>query len=857
MPCVDLERQERKRTEPDTRAENSSGAVRVWALFRVLPVVLSRSVNIVISQWTPPIFRRWIAAGVAAMVVGGVGCRAMREPDPAPSAAVEFRTEKLDALDGAVRDAIQAGKAPGGVLWLERRGAIYAKAYGDRVLVPQPVPMGTDTIFDAASLTKVIATTPSIMLLVERGQIELSAPVARYLPEFAGEGRDTITVRQLLTHTSGLRPGIPGRPAWEGYDRGVELACRQQPTSTPGTRWRYSDINFILLGEIVRRVSGMPLNEFSRREIFEPLGMVDTGFLPGAEKRLRIAPTEVVDGEAFHGVVHDPTSRRMGGVAGHAGLFVTAADLARFARMMLNRGEWNGTRIFAEETVALMTSVQTPPEVPQRRGLGWDIDSPYSSPRGAHFPIGSFGHTGWTGTSIWMDPFSQTFLVFLSNRNHPTEEGSVVQLRRTLATIAAEAVRSFNFVYVPGALSGVSKEEKPSGDGGRTRSEAESESDRESASTAEVLNGIDVLARDEFKPLRGFRVGLITNHTGIDRGRRSTIDLLHAADGVQLAALFSPEHGIRGVLDAKVEDDRDPKTGLTIFSLYGESRKPLPEQLAGLDALVFDIQDIGCRFYTYISTMGLAMEAAAENGLKFFVLDRVNPINGVAIEGPVYRGDSKFIAFHALPIRHGMTVGELAGMFRAERGLDLDLTVIQIEGWRRELWFDETGLPWVNPSPNMRNLTEAMLYPGIGLLETAVSVGRGTDTPFETLGAPFIDDVALSAALNGAGLPGIRFVPVRFTPDASVFRGQECRGLSLILTDRDRCPIVETGIEIARTLRGSYPDQFDLEKYNRLLLDQTTLAAIRDGRPRESIVSSWTKDLFDFRQRRAQYLLYP
>jgi uncharacterized protein YbbC (DUF1343 family) len=295
---------------------------------------------------------------------------------------------------------------------------------------------------------------------------------------------------------------------------------------------------------------------------------------------------------------------------------------------------------------------------------------------------------------------------------------------------------------------------------------------------SKTLTGIDILIRDDFRPLQGRRVGLITNQTGVDRTGISTAERLHRAEGVQLRALFSPEHGLQGKLDAKVDDTQDALTGLPVYSLYGENRTPTAASLEGLDTLVFDIQDIGARFYTYISTMGNAMRSAAEHQLRFVVLDRPNPINGVEVEGPILDdGSQSFVGFHTLPVRHGMTVGELAAMFNDELQLGVDLQVIPVESWRREDYFDRTGLLWVNPSPNMRSLAQAVLYPGIGLLETTnLSVGRGTDTPFEVIGAPWLDGIPLARALNQSGLAGVRFVPIRFTPDASKFAGQPCGG---------------------------------------------------------------------------------
>ncbi len=771
---------------------------------------------------------------------------ACKSPPPPPVVAAPFYPAKLMEMDEAIERAIAEKQCPGGVLWLEHRGVSYHKAYGNRALVPTKEPMTEDTIFDVASLTKVVACTPAMMLLVERGQVSLDEKVQTYIPEFQGEGKEAITVRQLMNHTSGLRAGIETKSDWQGQAAAIQKACAEKPQSSPGTTFRYSDIDFFLLGEIVQRVSHEPLEEFVAREIFRPLEMDDTSYLPPVAKLPRIAPTEVVNGTPYRGVVHDPTARHMGGVAGHAGLFSTAPDLARYARMLLNKGSLDGVRILKPETVDLMTSVQTPPSLTVRRGLGWDIDSGYSGPRGDIFPVGSYGHTGWTGSSLWVDPFSQTFVIFLSNRNHPDERGSVSALRATLGTLAAEAIRDFNFASVPGALAPPAESDKPA---------APAKPETRPASL-ESLNGIDVLIRQKFAPLKGLRVGLITNPTGQDRDRNPTIDLLKNAPGVELKALFSPEHGIRGIADDRVGDSVDEKTGLPVYSLYGERSRPTAEQLKDLDALVFDIQDIGCRFYTYTATMGLTLEAAGEYGKKYFVLDRVNPINGLTVDGPVRMGKESFVAFHQVPLRYGMTIGELARLCNAERNCKADLTVIQVENWHRDAWFDQTGLPWTNPSPNMRSLPAAILYPGVGLLESALSVGRGTDTPFEVIGAPYIDDVRLAEALSSASLAGVSFLPVRFTPKSSIYKGQLCKGVSILLTDRDRCNVVDVGLLIAEKLYRLYPKDFDPDKIGHLLLHPPTLAAIKANKSLPQVHALWQKDLDDFMQRRAKYLIY-
>jgi uncharacterized protein YbbC (DUF1343 family) len=370
--------------------------------------------------------------------------------------------------------------------------------------------------------------------------------------------------------------------------------------------------------------------------------------------------------------------------------------------------------------------------------------------------------------------------------------------------------------------------------------------------------GVDVLAADQCRALRGRRIGLITNHTGVTRDQRATLDLLATTQDVLLLTLFSPEHGIRGEVDAPVADGVDAKTGLPIHSLYGARTRPTPEQLHGLDTLVYDIQDVGARFYTYISTLGRCMEAAAEQGLRFIVLDRPNPIGGVAIEGPVADSDGlDFTAYHPIPVRHGLTVGELAQLFAVEKKLRLDLQVIKVENWARGMWWDETNLTWINPSPNMRSLTQALLYPGIGLLEfTNVSVGRGTDTPFEHIGAPWIRERELAASLNDRKLPGVRFVPVRFTPRSSTHADKACNGINIIVTERARFHPLLTGLAIAETLLRLFPTDWKHERYTRLLVHKATYDALLAGTSAEALVERFKPGLARFQERRNPILLY-
>lgn len=736
-------------------------------------------------------------------------------------------------LDSAVESAIADGRIIGGVLYVESGGESYEQVYGHRSRVPSVEPMTDETIFDVASLTKAMAATPAIMKLVERGEVALDAPVHRYVPRFRGGWRDEITVRHLLTHYSGLRPSLDLGEPWSGYETAMDLTMEEEPRNRPGAVFRYSDINFLLVGEIVRRVSGMPLDVFVEREIYQPLGMKESEFTPDRSKVDGIAPTEIVDdGPPLRGIVHDPTARRMDGVAGHAGLFTTLDDIIRYVRMLRNGGELDGVRVFEPETVGLMTAVQSPPGAPVVRALGWDVDSTFSRPRG-NFPPGSFGHTGWTGSFLWLDPASETFFVFLSNRVHPDGKGSVLALQRELGTIVSEMAGYSSF---PAEV----RIDPRRGGGG-------------------VLNGIDVLDRERYAPLAGKRIGLITNQTGRDRYGNLTIDLLRGAPGVDLVVLFTPEHGIRGDVETAVSDTVDSRTGLPIYSLYGDRRQPSRSQLEGLDALVFDIQDIGVRFYTYISTMGLAMEAAAEAEIEFIVLDRINPIGGEAVEGPVSPADeTRFIAFHPIAVRHGMTVGELARMFREERKLELEMQVVQLKGWDRSMYQDETGTVWIDTSPNIRNLTAASLYPAIGLLEQMnVSVGRGTSTPFELFGAPYVDAARLTRELERA-VPAdcMRFEPVSFTPSTSKFEAELSFGVRVTLVDRNACNMVASGLAFAKAFHDLYGPASELEGMDVLLREPAVIDAVERGEAVPEIEKLWQDELADFLRRRQSHLLY-
>jgi uncharacterized protein YbbC (DUF1343 family)/CubicO group peptidase (beta-lactamase class C family) len=769
--------------------------------------------------------------------------RARRPASPAP---------RLASLDSVIEDAIQDGQVPGAVLLVWHDGqVVYRKAFGNRSIEPRREAMTVDTVFDIASLTKVVATTVAVMQLVQKGEIRVNEPVAKYLPEFAQNGKEDVTIRQLLTHFSGLPEDLDLTHTWQGRDTALQITYAQKPVDPPGSRFLYSDVNFVVLGGLVERVSGMSLDQYCRQHIFAPLAMAHTRFLPPPSWLMNIAPTQFDEqGRMLRGIVHDPTARRMGGVAGHAGLFSTADDLSKFAQFLLTGGS-----VLSPLMIEKMTTPQQPPTAQVLRGFGWDIDSPFSSNRGDLLPVGGFGHTGFTGTSLWIDPTTRTYIILLTNAVHPHGKGSAVALRSKIATAVAAEL----------SLRVTEKDEL------RLKSitgynEAQTAARRIMARNGSVRTGIDVLEAHDFEQIRATtgkkRVGLLTNQAGVDSQGRRTLDVLAQAPGISLDAIFSPEHGVTGTLDtADVTNSKDAATGVQVYSVYGgtdAARRPSVETLKTLDAIVVDIQDAGAPFYTYETTLGYFLEAAAKAGIEIIVLDRPNPITGSFVQGPVADpGHESFTNYFMLPVRHGMTMGELAKLFNSERNINARLTVIPMEGWMRGDWYDATGLAWIGPSPNLRSLTEAALYPGVAMVEgTNISVGRGTDTPFELLGAPWIKARELAQYLNVRNISAVRFVPVSFTPSASNYSGQKCEGVNILLTDRNSLDAPELGVELASALRKLYPEQFHMERMIELVVNQSVYDAIAAGEDPRRIAADWQERLGKFQQMRQKYLIY-
>jgi uncharacterized protein YbbC (DUF1343 family)/CubicO group peptidase (beta-lactamase class C family) len=777
-----------------------------------------------------------------------------------------------------------------------------------------------------ASLTKCLATATAVMQLVEAGKVDVDAPVVKYLPEFGVNGKEKVTVRELLTHYSGLPPDVNLKDAWglakPDKAEAVRRAMESSLDSVPGTKFVYSDINYITLGALVEKVSGERLDVYAQNHIFRPLKMWHTRYLPitdacgdsrfgppysfpqeqsgktsesmecvaagrplewaAASWISQIAPTQHDDQGTketnpnldvlLRATVHDPTTRRMGGVAGHAGVFSTAEDVALFAQALLDGLAGRPSDFpLKRETLKLMTQPEQPATAAggatifvqdgktttgiAARGFGWDINSAFSRPRGEVFPIGSFGHTGFTGTSLWMDPNSNTFVVILANSVHPRGASPISPLREAVASAAARALHLY-------------------GKAGSAVAEAQ------------TLTGIDVLEATQFSTLREvagrhsghLRLGVMTNQTGVDREGRRTIDvLLHSIPEVEVKTLFSPEHGLFGAKDStKIGEEVDAATHLPVVSLYGakeEQRRPSLESLKNLDAVVIDLQDAGVRFYTYQTVVGYFLEAAAKAQIEIIVLDRPNPIGGVAMQGPVSdNGVEAYTDYMPLPIREGMTLGELALYFNGERlvasttspnvrvPIRAQLTVVAMRNWARQEYFDDTGLRWINPSPNLRSAAANVVYPGVELLQsTNVSVGRGTEMPFLHIGAPYIDSAQLAAYLTARKIPGILFSPASFSvvEDANhfPFHGKTLPGISFTVTDRSVLDSPELGIELISALHHLYPD-FAMAKAERLIANVDTMRALENKEDPRKIAEAWKTDLAAFEKRRQQYLLY-
>jgi len=756
------------------------------------------------------------------------GCRAS-SPAASHQAAASERATAFAEVDRLLDDFRERGAFPGGVLAVGHRGSlIHLHPFGRLTWEADAPPVTADTLYDLASLTKVVATTTMAMILVDEGRLDLDRPVQDFLPDFQGPGKDAVTVRHLLTHSSGLEATAPLYKEIQGRKAYVERIQAMDLAYPPGSRSVYSDLGIILLGEILERIAGQPFEAFVRERVLDPLGMHDTLFRPPAGLRPRIAPTEVDPwrGRLVHGEVHDENAFAMGGVAPHAGLFSTAGDLARFAQMLLNGGVLGGRRVVSRETVELFT--RRDGNVPgSDRALGWDTKSAEGSSAGTLMSPRTFGHTGFTGTSIWIDPERKLYAILLTNRVHPTRENNLI--REARPAVADAVVRALT------------------------------------PASPLVRVGLERIAAGETEALEGKRLGLIVHGASVTADGRHAVEVLRERR-LHVIRLFSPEHGLRGQAAAgeNIESDRDPVSGLPVVSLYGERRQPGLADLAGLDALVFDLQDAGVRFYTYASTLILALQAAADAGIDFVVLDRPNPLGGERVEGPVSAPrdvvPASFLNLAPGPLVHGLTLGEMATYVNAHLERPARLTVVPMEGWKRRMTWADTGRPWIPPSPNLRSAEAALAYPGTALLEaTNVSEGRGTESSFLLLGAPWLDVSGL------ANVPGIHLEPARFTPRTSPaapqpkYEGQECRGLRVRVTDPAQAEPYRLGVSLLAILsrQPGFAWRDGGEALTRLLGSPRPLQDLQAGKTVEQILAADAADHAAWRRDRRPALLYP
>ncbi len=745
----------------------------------------------------------------------------------APPEDVGFRPGGMDDVDLVVEEFVEEGAFPGGVVAVGYRGnLVHLHPFG-RLTYDEDAPaVEADTMYDLASLTKVVATTTMAMILVDEGRLDLDARVQDYLPLFQGPGKESVTVRQLLTHSSGINWWAPLYQEARGPDAYLERIQAMELVYEPGTDFMYSDLGIILLGEILSRVAGQPLQEFVQERVFEPLGMTDTLYVPGPDLLSRIAPTEYDSwrGCLVRGEVHDENAFALGGVAPHAGLFSTAGDLARFTQMLLNGGVLEHHRIVSRETVELFTRLAGHGD--STRALGWDTKSPEKSSAGMFFSPHSFGHTGFTGTSIWVDPERELFVILLTNRVYPTRDNQLI--RKARPAVADAVVRAL-------VDDGI------------------------------VRVGLDRVAAGEDFGLRGKRLGLIVHAASVTFDGRHAIDAMRDAN-LEVIRIFTPEHGLRSRAAAgeTVESGTDPESGLPVVSLYGDHRKPTAGDLEGLDALVFDLQGGGVRFYTYVSTMMLALEAAAEAGLQFVVLDRPNPLGGERIEGPVSAPrdvvPESFVNMAPGPMVHGLTVGEMARFVNQGLPQPARLTVVAMQGWERWMTWADTGRVWIPPSPNIRSPEAAIAYPGVCLLEAStVSAGRGTESPFLYFGAPWIRSSEIQVSVPGFELEPASFTPVTSpaAPDAK-FLDQECHGMRIRVTDPASAQSYRLGIELLVALQGLEEFEWgqDGASLTRLVGTPRLLEDLRHGMTAEQIVEADAAAHEAWRRERASSLLY-
>jgi uncharacterized protein YbbC (DUF1343 family)/CubicO group peptidase (beta-lactamase class C family) len=791
-----------------------------------------------------PLRSRQLAALALALAALLCGPLARGAAAPADDLAPLGKPVSERELAAVVTAQIADANVAGAVVFVGDAGGVRERvALGQRTIGPAAEPMTEDTIFDLASLTKAVATATAVLQLVERGQIALDASASRYWPAFGDEGKAGVTVRQLLTHTSGLPPGLVSRAAFRSRSTVLASIATMPPVAEPGSRVIYSDLNYVVLGEIVQRVSGIGLDTWCARNIFRPLRMRDTQFRPARQSSGRIAPTTTRDGRWLRGEVQDPTAAALHGVSGNAGLFSSADDLARFARMMLNGGRLDGRRILQPASVAALSTPDVSTVPASTRTLGWEVQAPLIPNRYRAARAGLLEHLGYTGTGFWIDLVTRRFVIVLTSRLYPNEKGDAMPLRAAVLGLVSSTGPVLSGQQVA-ALAPVMTDAVVAAE------------QRLPAASGPVRTGVDVLEAAGFAPLVGKRVGLVTNRSGFDATGRRTIDILAQAPGVRLRAIFAPEHGLGTDLDTPFGDTVDSRTHVVVHSLYGTRKSIPPGALSDVDVLVFDLQDAGVRFFTYLATLGATLEAAAAAHIPVVVLDRPNPLGGDMVGGPVSdTADGSLTNYAPLPLVHGMTIGELARFLNDRLGFGAELHVVAMEQYDRSMRYADTGLGWVPPSPNLHDSTALERYPDVGLIEGAsISVGRGTSSPFSLIGAPWIDGPALARELN-ATASGATYQPVHFVPAEGPYRGRSCSGVVIRRVSAPYRP-GRIGLALASVLSQRYPEHFRLAAIRTSVGSQTVWNMLRDGVPLDAIDHAVSAQAEAFLRVRAPYLLY-
>lgn len=703
-------------------------------------------------------------------------------------------------LHDALAEAAARSGGPGAVAYVGTPSAtLFHEAVGRRQIEPEPQPAALDTPYDIASLTKVIATATAVMRLRNAGALELDQPIEDLLPEAGFRG---VTIRHLLTHTSGLHAGLPYYKDLNTLDAMFERYAVRGSDWTPGTRRRYSDVGFMLLGRIVERVCGQPLDAYCAKHIFGPLGMTRTAFNPPAAWAGNCAATEACPWRrcVVCGRVHDENAYAVGGVAGHAGLFSTAPDLAKFCRGLLEG------RVLKTETLAEMIRLGQTPVYPWQ-GLGWKMN-PWRCGAEGYLPSRhAFGHTGWTGVSLWIDHASGLFAILLGNTCHPIR--------------AARDNETFRRVFHDAVARAFYPRQ------------------------ANVHTGLDWLFWKGCRPIRGQRVGLLTNRAAVDELGRPILDVLRLSGEVRVTRIFTPEHGFAADVEAGEQVGDATLAKIPVTSLYGKRKAPTATELRGIDVLVADLQDVGARYYTYMATLLDCMKACAQSRTPVVVLDRPNPLGGLT-EGPVARDTGSLVCCAPIPARHGLTLGELALFFHEHvmnKTKQLDVTVCPIDQWNRGRLFRECALPWTPPSPNIPTPETALLYAGMCLFEgTNLNEGRGTDRPFHRVGAPWLDPEAVMRRIPPRERPGCALRAITYTPQSIPgkasnprYTDQACRGVEVLVHDPRAARPFMLAVALIAAIRAHHPQQFAWRAYFDVLAGSEDLRkAIETG------ASAWT-----------------